>query len=624
MNEVSLQQVVACAEQRRAALPCELAAYLTLAITEQAATSVAKWDSGEIWLTEDGRLRVGAGQSASEGICERSIRGLLAWMLMAASSVSPALLRISRSEHQSGLDSLLRELETSLIPVNRGAARRALARLYREVQRAVESGLNPPISRPPDLSCRDEGSAARQESLVRPPPPVEVRTDAPFPPPVGEASRGADAPAKEKSPAPSRNDAIPDLEIPEPGPRNDAHATQGANAQVDPKSPHPLRTVRLDEVRRGGDRTDGYPWARPTTVELEPRIDVTEPLKASECRESSFNARSSLQSFAREQGPAALPIVGESDIAAICLEQREEIFEIDPDDVVEVEAWSDTSPPALATRDSTQQVAAELVDVDIDVAAVESASIRSDDPLPFDTWLDAPVESIADQAEPDAVPSQPVVPLAQPYSAPPRFPRRASEVEDLTAGFTVTREPASPDLSGDLRRAAGIDPSGHSNHLRSETPPPAIRDAADRDSDQSNRHFGTRTLLGLGGAVTAMAAVALVIVRGHVGMLPAAAAAPVAAPEPTETCSAVVRVLQVEPGVAVRVREADGASLRPGRRISPSEVSVEGLQCGKSAELLLYGPTPGVLRRIPIDGEQLQPSAESPAVEAIVVVRRAP
>jgi len=618
VNEVSFQQVVASAEQRRAALPCELAAYLTLAITEQAATFAATWDSGEIWLTEDGRLRVGAGQHADQGLCERSIRALLAWMLTAASSVSPALLRISRAEHQSGLDGLTHELETALIPVNRGAARRALARLYREVQRAVELGLNPPISRPPDHSCRD-GASIRQEVSARQPPPVEERSVASSPPPVDEASLGADDPAEGKSSELSGSDAIPDLEIPGPSSRNEAIASQGTGAEADPSSPYPLRTVRLDEVHRGAGGTGGYLPAGPATAEVEPAANRTEPLKISAC---------------------VAPCLVKGTVAAeTLLERQDEIVELDPEDVVEVQTWSDTAPPVLAMLDSVQEVAAETVDIDVEIEAdvAKAAWSGPDDPLPFDTWLDAPVETVVEQPErcadlgsaplPDAdcgtgaVPSQPVVPLAQPYSAPARFPRHASKVEDLTAGFTVSREPASPDLSGDLRRAAGIDPTGSTTHLRSETPPPAIREAADPESDQSGRHFGTRTLLGLGGAVTAMAAVALMVLRGNLGLLPAAAAAPVPTTESTETCSAAVRVLQVDPGVLVRAREADEAGLRLGRHTSPSEVRVEGLRCGVSAELLLYGPRPGILRRIPIDGGQLQPSAKNPVVEAMVIAR---
>ncbi len=71
------------------------------------------------------------------GDAEGSIRAILTRLLEASGSQTPALASAARRRPSAGLGTLVEELEAALIPVNRAAGRRALARLAREVKRVT-------------------------------------------------------------------------------------------------------------------------------------------------------------------------------------------------------------------------------------------------------------------------------------------------------------------------------------------------------------------------------------------------------------------------------------------------------------------------------------------------------
>ena len=62
---------------------------------------------------------------------------MLTRLLDASGSQTPALAAAGKRRSGAGLPALAEELETALIPVNRAAGRRALARLAREVRRVT-------------------------------------------------------------------------------------------------------------------------------------------------------------------------------------------------------------------------------------------------------------------------------------------------------------------------------------------------------------------------------------------------------------------------------------------------------------------------------------------------------
>jgi len=149
---VTLSDLVRAARARRAPLAGESAGYLVLALTDQVSHAPRVVHALDVELTEDGGVRVTRGQASSDADAEIALRAVLDDLLSVASSPNAALLRAGRRAPPTGLPALLRELEAALIPVNRGAARRALARLQRETARSLASG---------QLGADESGSAIR-------------------------------------------------------------------------------------------------------------------------------------------------------------------------------------------------------------------------------------------------------------------------------------------------------------------------------------------------------------------------------------------------------------------------------------------------------------------------------
>jgi hypothetical protein len=140
---VTLSEVKRAAKAHRAPLAGESVGYLVLAIADQVLSAPRMVQATDIQLTEDGALRVLSGLASSDADAELALRRALDQLLLVASSGSAALSRASRRTAPVGLSALVRELEAALIPVNRAAARRALARVHRETVRALASGSLP-------------------------------------------------------------------------------------------------------------------------------------------------------------------------------------------------------------------------------------------------------------------------------------------------------------------------------------------------------------------------------------------------------------------------------------------------------------------------------------------------
>ena len=95
----------------------------------------------------------------------RACAAILAKLLDASGSATPALTASARRKAGAGLPALVAELEAALIPVNRAAGRRALARLAREVKR-VTLGVGRNASVPPPCAASD-GATLVPEGLAR-------------------------------------------------------------------------------------------------------------------------------------------------------------------------------------------------------------------------------------------------------------------------------------------------------------------------------------------------------------------------------------------------------------------------------------------------------------------------
>jgi len=179
LNGVTVAQTLVVAERRLAALPAELAGSLVLAAADALVSLSLSIGPQELVLLEDGTIRICGGTATDEFSAEQSVRYILEQLLLGASSVTPALLRAARRPSRGNLAELVRELEVALIPTNRGAARRALARLSREVAQALAQ--SPELQRAADERASFEHARAESASApVVAPPPVYTEPEEEF------------------------------------------------------------------------------------------------------------------------------------------------------------------------------------------------------------------------------------------------------------------------------------------------------------------------------------------------------------------------------------------------------------------------------------------------------------
>ena len=177
MNEpldasVTLEEVFSVVGSKRVPLAPELAGYLALDIAENLGEGAGPVDAARVYIGEEGTVAVVKPRQASAGDAEGSLRKLLAKLLEAGGAQTPSLAAVAKKAPGAGVPLLIEELEAALIPVNRAAGRRALARLAREVKRVTARvGRNASIpaahERRPSAPSVTEVSPPRSE---RPPP----------------------------------------------------------------------------------------------------------------------------------------------------------------------------------------------------------------------------------------------------------------------------------------------------------------------------------------------------------------------------------------------------------------------------------------------------------------------
>ncbi len=175
-QSVTLEDVFVVVEAKRVPLAPELAGYLSLEIADGTDAGSGDVDPKTVFISEEGTVAlVRPKKDVVTGEAESSIRALLAKLLDASGSSTPALTLAARRKPGNGLPALVEELEAALIPVNRAAGRRALARLAREVKR-VMLGVGRNASSPPMLS-----SPPKREEPPPAPAPAPAPTAAPAP-----------------------------------------------------------------------------------------------------------------------------------------------------------------------------------------------------------------------------------------------------------------------------------------------------------------------------------------------------------------------------------------------------------------------------------------------------------
>ncbi|MGH7268858.1 MAG: hypothetical protein ACREJ3_00375, partial [Polyangiaceae bacterium] len=137
-SSVTLDELFSVLGTRRIPLAPELAGYLVLEIAERADAAGGDIDPKSVFVSEEGTVALVKARGENRaGDAERSLRSVLAMLLDASGSQTPGLAGVSRRKSGAGLRALAGELESALIPVNRSAGRRALARLARDIRRVT-------------------------------------------------------------------------------------------------------------------------------------------------------------------------------------------------------------------------------------------------------------------------------------------------------------------------------------------------------------------------------------------------------------------------------------------------------------------------------------------------------
>ena len=175
-SSITLDDVFAMVGNKRVPLAPELAGYLALEIAEGADEAGGDVDPRSVYIAEEGTVALVKRRDAPSGDAEGSIRVMLGRLLDSSGSTTAALTSAAKRRSTGSLRALSEELEAALIPVNRAAGRRALARLAREVKRVTMrvgrssgSGASAaiPSSRPPPppVAMPEEAPTARREAL---------------------------------------------------------------------------------------------------------------------------------------------------------------------------------------------------------------------------------------------------------------------------------------------------------------------------------------------------------------------------------------------------------------------------------------------------------------------------
>lgn len=139
----NLEELLSTLRTQRRRLPFEIGAFLALNVTEALLERPRRADPARIAIREDGTVEIVDAEACDERAAlvalHRSLTGLLA---AAGEGVPAMLLDLVEQSPESEALSLARfrdELEASLVPLNRAAAQRVLARTIRDIRREASS-----------------------------------------------------------------------------------------------------------------------------------------------------------------------------------------------------------------------------------------------------------------------------------------------------------------------------------------------------------------------------------------------------------------------------------------------------------------------------------------------------
>lgn len=239
-DSVTLEDVLAVVATKRVPMAPELAGYLVLELAEGATHGNADIDPKQVFVGEEGSVAV-VTSGTSGGDTETSLRAILAKMLEASGTQAPALTQASKQTARVGVTNFIEELEAALIPLNRSAGRRALARLAREVKRVVlgvgRATALPALATQQFESSSSSSSKGAAKSTTPPPPQVAASTPPPAVASLAKEDRPRVHPSSLTPPPPEPAAKAQEALAPSPPP------PQAASSPLSALSPPPARAA---------------------------------------------------------------------------------------------------------------------------------------------------------------------------------------------------------------------------------------------------------------------------------------------------------------------------------------------------------------------------------------------
>ena len=190
-GEISFARVIDVCRDRDVRLAYEIGAFVVFEACEAVLTKPRAVRAADVWVSPEGATRVAQGTTADDAAAAGSLAELLAAALVVAGQEVPGMLmHLVDVQHarKLGLAGYRDELEAALVPLNRAAARRVLARQLRELTRPKAG------ARPQDGDHAGAGDAAAADADLdallgyeAPPAPPESEVP-PAPSPVVSAA----------------------------------------------------------------------------------------------------------------------------------------------------------------------------------------------------------------------------------------------------------------------------------------------------------------------------------------------------------------------------------------------------------------------------------------------------
>ncbi|RLB54374.1 MAG: hypothetical protein DRJ42_09360 [Deltaproteobacteria bacterium] len=186
---VSVAELVTILKRKKARIPFEIGAFVALEACEAVIQGPARIGIRDVRISDDGTVSVFAPpNSASNDDAAKSVVQVLAHLLVAAGpGVPPVLLDLVERGPSDGrwdISRLRDELEASLVPLNRQAARRVLSRMLREAARDGDlrkSSLPPPPEENDVDAALDGLLGGGSSALSAPRVPTAAPVSAPVP-----------------------------------------------------------------------------------------------------------------------------------------------------------------------------------------------------------------------------------------------------------------------------------------------------------------------------------------------------------------------------------------------------------------------------------------------------------